>query len=249
MKEKICGIYCIENIIDNKKYIGLSIDIYRRRNIHFRLLKNNKHINDHLQNSYNLYGKDSFKFYIIEQCKTKDKLAKREIYYIKKYKTSNRKYGYNNTSGGDGVRNLSEESREKISISESIDNVVQIDMDGNVVNIFRNSRVASDFLKIGRDDKNINMCCNKKYGRRTSCGFYWMYEKDYLQNGFNKEDYKNLLTNKPILQYDIDNNFIAEYESARECERQTGIGYKMISRVCQGKRPHTHGFVFKFKNI
>ena len=61
LKEKICGIYCIENIIDNKKYIGLSVDVYGRKGKHFSLLKNNKHINDHLQSSYNLYGKDSFK--------------------------------------------------------------------------------------------------------------------------------------------------------------------------------------------
>ena len=41
-------------------------------------------------------------------------------------------------------------------------------------------------------------------------------------------------------------NYIATYESAREAERQTGIGYKMISRVCRGERPHTHGYIFKF---
>ena len=54
---------------------------------------------------------------------------------------------------------------------------------------------------------------------------------------------------KPVLQYDLDGNFIAEYQSAREVERVTGIGYKMVSRVCNGKRPYTHGFVFKFKTI
>jgi group I intron endonuclease len=52
---------------------------------------------------------------------------------------------------------------------------------------------------------------------------------------------------KPVLQYDLDGNFIAEYSSAREAEKTTGIGYKMISRVCLGERPHTHGFIFKFK--
>lgn len=52
---------------------------------------------------------------------------------------------------------------------------------------------------------------------------------------------------KPVLQYDLDGNFIAEYESGHEADRATGIGYKMILRVCNGKRPHTHGFVFKFK--
>ena len=30
MKEKLCGVYCIENILNNKKYIGISRDINRR---------------------------------------------------------------------------------------------------------------------------------------------------------------------------------------------------------------------------
>lgn len=58
----------------------------------------------------------------------------------------------------------------------------------------------------------------------------------------------NNKTNKPLIQYDLDMNYIAEYESAREAEKITGIGYKMISRVCNYDRPHTHGFVFRFKS-
>lgn len=54
-------------------------------------------------------------------------------------------------------------------------------------------------------------------------------------------------TNKPIIQYDLNMNRIAEYESAREAEKITGIGYKMISRVCNYQRPHTHGYIFRFK--
>lgn len=29
-KEKICGIYRIENLINHKSYIGQSVDIYKR---------------------------------------------------------------------------------------------------------------------------------------------------------------------------------------------------------------------------
>jgi len=51
---------------------------------------------------------------------------------------------------------------------------------------------------------------------------------------------------KPIEQYDLENNYISTFESAREAERVTGIGYKMISRVCKGERLYTHGFIWKF---
>ena len=50
-KEKICGIYCIENIINHKKYIGQSQNVFRRMYNHKNLLRNNKHHNSYLQNS------------------------------------------------------------------------------------------------------------------------------------------------------------------------------------------------------
>jgi group I intron endonuclease len=51
---------------------------------------------------------------------------------------------------------------------------------------------------------------------------------------------------KAVMQYDLNGNFIAEYKNAREAARVTGIGYKLISRVCLGQRRQTCGFVFKF---
>jgi hypothetical protein len=74
-----------------------------------------------------------------------------------------------------------------------------------------------------------------------------LYKYDYEQNGCNINNYIPTKFTKPVIQYDLDMNFIAEYESAREAEKATGIGYKMISRVCNYKRPYTHGFIFRFK--
>ena len=250
MENKISGIYCIENLINGKKYIGLSSDINKREKSHFNALNNCSHINNHLQDAWNKYKEGNFRFYIIENCKTKEQLKEREIYYINLYKTNNRLYGYNKTSGGDGVSDLSYESREKISINESIDDIVQIDKNGNIINIFRNCRLASNYFNKESSKENIRNCCDKRYGYKTAFGFYWMYKKDYENNGFNLENYKypdNHYNVKPILQYDLNNNFIKEYVSARECERQTKIGYKLISRVCNGGRPYTHGYIFKFK--
>lgn len=60
------GIYRIDNIINGKCYIGSSIDLDRRRKEHAYSLSNNSHGNKHLQNAYNKYGRESFKFTIIE---------------------------------------------------------------------------------------------------------------------------------------------------------------------------------------
>ena len=59
-KDEMCGIYCIENLKNHKKYIGQSVDIKKRWRNHRYKLNGNKHFNQHLQNSWNYYGKDNF---------------------------------------------------------------------------------------------------------------------------------------------------------------------------------------------
>jgi group I intron endonuclease len=68
MRNKISGIYKITNTINGKYYIGSSVDITNRWHNHKSKLKSNDHINPHLQNAYNLYGIDSFKYSIMLIC-------------------------------------------------------------------------------------------------------------------------------------------------------------------------------------
>lgn len=99
MRNKICGVYCIKNLINNKKYIGVSSNIIKRWKYHKSFLKIGKHDNVYLQNSWNKHGKENFVFIVLEECKRED-LYKREVYYIKKLKTKDRNLGYNLSDGG-----------------------------------------------------------------------------------------------------------------------------------------------------
>ncbi len=112
-----CGIYCITNKNNNKKYIGQSIRIENRWKEHIGNLKNNKHHNDHLQNSWNTYGASGFSFEIIEVC-TKPELDDREDYWIKFYNSTNREKGYNIREAGSNGKYTRESSRIKMSNSQ-----------------------------------------------------------------------------------------------------------------------------------
>ena len=102
MNKILCGIYCIENLINHRKYIGLSKDIKRRWAEHRSELRRGAHINIYLQKAWNKYGEESFKFYILELC-TEDILCERECYYIKTLNSLSHEQGYNLTTGGDGT--------------------------------------------------------------------------------------------------------------------------------------------------
>lgn len=88
-------IYRLYNVTNNKCYYGSTINIKSRRNVHLSSLKGNYHINQHLQNAWNKYGKDKFKFEIVEKNISRDKLLEREQWWLNYTKCYLRKYGYN----------------------------------------------------------------------------------------------------------------------------------------------------------
>lgn len=108
------GIYAIKNKMNNKMYIGQSVNINKRKSYHLWLLRNNSHFNPKLQNTFNKYGEENFEFVILEKC-NKEELDDKEIEYISRYNTTNN--GYNICEGGEGSlgRTLSEETKQKIS--------------------------------------------------------------------------------------------------------------------------------------
>ena len=64
--KKLSGIYCIENLIDSKKYIGSTTNFQKRYSKHLFELKNEIHSSHHLQQAYLKYGASNFRFDIIE---------------------------------------------------------------------------------------------------------------------------------------------------------------------------------------
>lgn len=102
------GIYMITNKITNKKYIGQSINIQRRKSEHFY-----KKCNMVISKSIFKYGKENFIFEVLEECE-ESQLDELEIKYISQYKSNNREFGYNIDNGGNGSGKMSEETKQKL---------------------------------------------------------------------------------------------------------------------------------------
>lgn len=103
-------IYKIINKINNKIYIGKTNDIEKRIKRHLRSVKNK--VNRYLYDAINHYGWENFDVEIIEEC-TDSEANEKEKFYIRKNQSNLHEFGYNMTSGGDGVYTLSNWSEEE----------------------------------------------------------------------------------------------------------------------------------------
>lgn len=102
LHEGICGIYCIRNIENDKKYIGKSINIRQRIYAHIGGLnsKDPKRENQYFINAWWKYGSSKFEYFILEIIDASlndiEQLTKeKELFWINYYDTTNRNKGYN----------------------------------------------------------------------------------------------------------------------------------------------------------
>lgn len=62
------GVYVITNTINGKLYVGSAVRVEHRMRQHDTALRGNRHVNQHLQAAWNLYGPGAFKFNVLLYC-------------------------------------------------------------------------------------------------------------------------------------------------------------------------------------
>ena len=114
-KKECCGIYGLRNKINNKWYVGQSVNIPNRWHLGYELLhcKEQRKIYRALVK----YGYDSFEKVILEKCEYVDWILDyRETFWIRKLDCI--KNGYNLKEGGHSGK-MSEETKLKIATSRT----------------------------------------------------------------------------------------------------------------------------------
>lgn len=180
----ISGIYTITNKFNNKIYIGQSINCNLRLRQHYNKLATNKHHNLYLQNAWNKYGEDNFKFEILEECDEKF-LISQEHYWCNILKTHDKKYGYNEKLTHPFTQNtkLSNATKDKIAkkatgriISSEIKNKISKSLKGRKFSkehIEKLKEKQKDYckkiLKCNICGKEVNSLNYKKYHGKN-CG-------------------------------------------------------------------------------
>lgn len=188
--KRVSGIYCIQNIVNKKKYIGSSIDIYYRLYRHKSDLLKNRHANKHLQSSYNKYGRDNFNTFIIEEVDELNILEK-EQYYVDIINPE-----YNKIK--DVIRNLlPEESKRKISStlknkykSGEIKTYKQnhrwrktylYDLNWTFIQEFESPKIAADYIQCSYN--HLWLCLKEPNKHRLILGKYRVSYLDPIKLG------------------------------------------------------------------
>lgn len=106
-------IYLIFNKINEKIYIGKTTELLKRR-WQRHLVKASGNSQQAIHRAIRKYGAENFDIHLIGAAKTKETLNNLEKVYIILFNSRNKQFGYNRTSGGDGVE-MTPEIRAKIS--------------------------------------------------------------------------------------------------------------------------------------
>ena len=231
------GIYKIENLINNKKYIGQSINIqdrwYHHRIISLGDTESYKLNQGLIHRAIKKYGIENFSFEVIEECTTNE-LDEKEIYWIAYYHTYIEDplcHGYNLTPGGN----------QRLLIP-----VDQYDKMGQFIQTFTSVSEAANYAS------GICNLINCLKGRNPSSGGYqWRYHGEEPPGPliYKVTDAHNWSSaKKSINQYTKDGQYIATFQSAHEAARslkgKKNSGH--ISECCARKRKSAYGFIWKY---
>lgn len=247
-KEYYGFIYVTTNHINNKKYIG------QRKYDKYGKWKDYLGSGIVLNKAIEKYGKENFSKEIIEKCYSKNELNEKEIYWIEYYDAVKSNEFYNVASGGDGGNTIAGYSEEKLEEykkwKSELHKNTSLKGENAPCSKLTEKEIKEIIIRLLNNDFNSDIA--KDYNVSYSTIDDIRNHKTWcsLTNGIIFDSIKSRKrghSKKTVIQYDLYGNFIAEYESAREAEKVTGIGYKLISQVCNGKKRMAHNYIFRFK--
>ena len=124
----------------------------------------------------------------------------------------------------------------------SVKKVYQYTINGTYIKEYKSLTEASEATSL--NFKNISACCNGK--TKTCGGFRWSYIfKEKLPILEENKKVKKGVWGKKVQQI-LDDVIVAEYVSANEAFRQTGINGGSICRCCKGDLKTAGGYIWKY---
>lgn len=214
------GIYKITNLLNQKCYIGQSINIKQRWKQH----RANSQVRDEaLYLAIQKYGIENFSFEVIEECK-EEELDLKEQYYINYYDSYNN--GYNMTLGGQNNKDFFSEKIFKLW--DEGKNISEI---SSILNLSRGT-----IHKRLKDYINYSVSESKSRGGRL-----------HYKVQLDKNTLPDHMKPKHIYQYDIWGNQIRCWDSASQISSILKIDKSLIGKAIRGEYLQAGGYQWKIE--
>jgi group I intron endonuclease len=208
-------IYLTTNLITGEQYIG------KDKNNDPNYLGSGKNLKDAIIK----YGKNNFKKKILEFCTDVKQMAKQEEYWLNKYNAESNPLFYNKTNKAFGNSGHTKESKQNI-----IKGLLNRTWD-------KEWGKKSGEMRLGK--KRQSFVSGPKHGNFNK-------PKSKIHKENMSKSHKGIITNiKPVLQYDINGNFLKEYPSKKYVQEVLGI--TSVGQVLWGKNKTAGGFIWKYK--
>lgn len=240
-------IYKATNLINNKTYIGQTVlDLNTRRRQHENSYKYKSCYA--FSRAIKKYGKENFKWEVIDTATTVEELNEKESYYIEFYKSLTSQNGYNLKGGGDNSF-LTEEVKQKISKAQLGEKNHMFGKKGElshsskgVKNITTGNIYGSASECAEKESINFSHVCAVCRGDRGStnnCVYRYIDDEGNIIQPENSANIKN----RPVRNIDTDEVF----NTAQEAEiYYTGKKSGNLNRVCKGQRKTFAGYRWEY---
>lgn len=241
-------IYQATNLVNGKIYIGKTIQKFKYRKAdHIRsALKKDSQTYFHL--AIRKYGRNSFKWEILEESNSLEELNDMEKYYIKLAKMSPTLKIYNLTEGGEsnsGMKGRTHSAETKLKMSRARKKYLKEN--------------GSPLTGVPRTEDVRQKISHANRGKKRSEEY-----KQYLSNRMQNKDLAYLHTPEVCVKRgkSYQNNFrkhfeVRELESGKivgtwdlksECARDLRLHNANITKCLKGERSSTGGYVFNYIN-
>lgn len=223
-------IYLIKNKINNKNYIGQTINYEKRIKEHLYLRKDRK--NMIIDSAINKYGKENFEFKIIDIAYSQNKIDELERKYIKEY-NSLIPNGYNILKGG-----------RKQQGSWNNKPIYIYDLNGKFIKEYESS------LELERESSGKYKCRQIRRACNSKTHFYKDILIKFKSDNFKITNYKKPQSSKKkkVIQYDLNGNIIKKFNSIIEASNETKTSRTSIIMCLKHKYKKSNNYLWSYEN-
>lgn len=234
-------IYCATNLVNNKKYIGQTVN-----SLHTRILQ---HISDakyqdtYFHRALFKYGLDNFEWVILDTAINQNELNQKEVYWIAYYNTyKDKTRGYNITPGGSGKESTTYVVKHHGVYSLHRDFLV-FDKIGNYIKT-TNSNIIEFAQEIHASRTNVYRVLNNT---KNSIKAYILIYKDEYTDEKLQERVNQTRDTRNFAVYDIHaQKWLGIWNNQTRCHEDTGFSTRMIQKQFDRNIKRPRKFIVKY---